>query len=189
MICNTCKIDRDLEFFQLRNPITGNRRKTCKLCKSSYDKKRPSRAAEHLDRYYKSQEYYQEKQRQYYENNKETCNKQSAAYKAKKRRTDINERLRHGLRARLRAALKNGQKKGSAVRDLGCSIEDLKTHLESQFQPGMSWDNYGLKGWHIDHIEPLSKFDLTNCKEFKQACHFSNLQPLWAEDNLRKSNA
>jgi hypothetical protein len=62
----------------------------------------------------------------------------------------------------LRTALKNNSKRGSAVKDLGCSIEELKIYLESKFLPGMSWDNWSPDGWHIDHIKPLSKFDLTD---------------------------
>lgn len=64
----------------------------------------------------------------------------------------------------------------------------FRQHMESLFQPGMSWENYGKNGWHIDHIMPVSSFDLTNLQEVKRASHFSNLQPLWAADNQRKSN-
>jgi hypothetical protein len=117
-------------------------------------------------------------------NNRDKINKHN-----KQRYTDdVNYRLTMVLRARLRAALKNNQKVGSAVKDLGCSVEELKVYLESKFQEGMSWDNYGLKGWHIDHIKPLSSFNLEDSEELRKACHYNNLQPLWAEDNLRKSN-
>jgi hypothetical protein len=75
-------------------------------------------------------------------------------------------------------------KAGSPVRDLGCTVPELKLHLEALFQPGMSWDNYGE--WHIDHIKPLAKFDLTDRDQFVQACHYTNLRPLWAEENLSK---
>jgi hypothetical protein len=64
------------------------------------------------------------------------------------------------LRKRMNMALKHKCKRGSAVRDLGCSIEEFISYLESKFKPGMSWNNYGLNGWHIDHIIPLAKFDL-----------------------------
>ena len=95
-------------------------------------------------------------------------------------------RIKHNLRGRLNRAIKSNYKSGSAVRDLGCSIEELKIHLESQFQLGMSWDNWSRIGWHIDHIKPLSSFNLENIEEFKKACHYSNLQPLWAQDNISK---
>ena len=96
----------------------------------------------------------------------------------------IKRKIARNLRARLNKAIKGNWKSGSAVSDLGCSISLLKQHLESKFQPGMTWDNYGK--WHIDHIEPLCKFDLTNGVELKKACHYSNLQPLWWHDNLNK---
>jgi len=93
-------------------------------------------------------------------------------------------RLSNRLRIRLWEAIRGRTKAGSAVRDLGCSIVELRARLESQFQPGMTWDNYGE--WHIDHIRPLSSFDLTDREQLLQAVHFSNLQPLWATDNLKK---
>ena len=103
-------------------------------------------------------------------------------------KTDIKFKLSILLRCRLSCALKNNQKNGSAVRDLGCSIPELKTYLESKFQPGMTWDNHGNTGWHIDHIKPLASFDLSDRKQLLEACHYTNLQPLWAKDNLSKGN-
>ena len=100
----------------------------------------------------------------------------------------INYILRKRIRNRITIAIKNNQKVGSAIENLGCSIEELKKHLESKFQPGMSWDNYGRYGWHIDHVKPLSSFDLANKEEFLKACHYSNLQPLWWKDNLSKGD-
>lgn len=110
--------------------------------------------------------------------------KHKTGYDLNRLHNDIQARLAHYLRARIRSAIKNGQRAGSAVRDLGCSIPELLKHLEAKFQPGMSFDNYGE--WHIDHIIPLVKFDLTNRKEFLVACHYMNLQPLWKRDNLIK---
>jgi len=102
--------------------------------------------------------------------------------------TDPKFKLSITLRTRLNAAIKNGQKIGSAIRDLGCSIEELKYYLESLFQPGMSWDNYGFYGWHIDHKIPLASFDLSDEQQRLKACHYTNLQPLWAKDNLSKAD-
>lgn len=70
------------------------------------------------------------------------------------------------------------------MRDLGCSIEQLRKYLAARFQPGMTWNNYGK--WHIDHIVPLSSVDLRDREQLLKACHYSNLQPLWAGDNSRK---
>ena len=81
----------------------------------------------------------------------------------------------------------NNYKTGSAVKDLGCDIKEFKKYIESKWSQGMSWDNYGYNGWHIDHIIPLVNFDLTDKKQLKEACHYGNLQPLWKNDNLEKS--
>lgn len=110
------------------------------------------------------------------------------AYERRKLRyaNDINFKLASRLRNRLNMALRKDSKAGSAVSDLGCSIDNLKKHLESKFQPGMTWDNWTVDGWHIDHIIPLSSFNLTDPVEFKKACHYTNLQPLWWKQNLDK---
>ena len=107
-------------------------------------------------------------------------------YRKNKIKIDIKTKLARRLRDRLRCAIKNNQKTGSAVKDLGCTISELKIYLESKFQLGMTWGNYGK--WHIDHFLPLSKFDLTNREELLKAVNYTNLQPLWATDNLSKSN-
>lgn len=121
------------------------------------------------------------------EKNREEVRKYSRRWNREKYRSDTNFRLRSLLRHRLWTALSETVKTGSAIRDLGCSVDELKAHIEDQFQPGMTWDNWTIDGWHIDHIKPLSSFDLADRKQLKEACHYSNLQPLWAEDNLRKS--
>lgn len=102
--------------------------------------------------------------------------------------TDVDYRLSHLLRGRLRIAIARNYKAGSAVRDLGCSIPEFRLHLESLFQPGMTWGNYGSGSncWHIDHIVPLANFDLTNRQHLLLACNYMNLQPLWETDNISK---
>lgn len=141
--------------------------------------------------------------KKYYKNNKEKINTKRRVYVEKNRnkirnrhknycnrrfKTDIQFKLQSNLRSRLNTTIKKNFKSGSAVKDLGCTIEQLKQHLESKFQPGMSWDNHTLDGWHIDHIKPLSSFDLSDRKQLLEACHYTNLQPLWAKDNLTKSD-
>ena len=109
-----------------------------------------------------------------------------STYHRNKYNHDINYRIAKNLRVRLYCALDGDQKVGSAVNDLGCSVDDLKTYLASKFELNMTWDNYGE--WHIDHVTPLSSYDLTSSEQLKLACCYTNLQPLWAEDNFRKSN-
>ena len=118
--------------------------------------------------------------------NKPSIRRHQNLYRQKKTKIDLSYRLANVLRRRLNHALKGNVKKGSAVKDLGCTIPELIHHLESKFKPGMTWSNYGFNGWHIDHIIPLCKFDLTDVIQLKKACHFSNLQPLWKEENLKK---
>lgn len=110
------------------------------------------------------------------------------AYRARRRSENINTKLAENLRGRLYAALKNSQKTGSAVRDLGCSIPRLKQHLENQFQKRMTWKNWGRGNgkWNIDHIVSLRKFNLADRKQFLRAANYKNLQPLWFEENLQK---
>ena len=92
------------------------------------------------------------------------------------------------LRSRLYQALKKNKKVGSHIKDLGCTLSELQIHLEGQFKEGMNWGNHGVGGWHIDHKKAIATFDLNDRKQFLEACHYLNLQPLWAKENLKKSN-
>jgi len=94
--------------------------------------------------------------------------------------------LPKNIRGRIRAILKiQGTKKTEkTIRLIGCSSKFLKEHIQKLFKTGMTWDNYGT--WHIDHIKPLSKFDLTKLEQRYEAFNYINLQPLWAIENLKK---
>lgn len=124
--------------------------------------------------------------KKYYILNKKSLIKYRSHYCKKMRATSIKFRLTENLRTRLTKAIHRNQKVGSAVRDLGCPIEAFKNYITSKFQRGMSWDNYGK--WHLDHIIPLSTFNLEDRAQFLTACHYTNYQPLWGKDNIRKSN-
>jgi hypothetical protein len=134
--------------------------------------------------------------KKYRENNKDKCNeyfnknaekiyKQRAKKEKERRKTDISYRIYSNLRHRLHRAIKQNKKTQNTLDYLDCSIEELKIHLEKQFKKGMTWDNYGK--WHIDHIKPCSSFDLSIETEQKMCFHYSNLQPLWAIENIKKS--
>jgi len=105
-------------------------------------------------------------------------------YLKQKRKSDLNFRIICNLRSRICAVLKGNSKSKSTLKLLGCSVEKLNNYIESKFQPGMSFSNYGK--WHIDHIKPCACFDLSKPEEQKKCFHYTNLQPLWAKDNLSK---
>jgi len=98
--------------------------------------------------------------------------------------------FKDSVRVRVRKAIQSQgvEKLDHTFALVGCTIGELRTWLEDQFTVGMSWENYGEGGWHVDHIKPLSLFDLSKEEEQRKACHYTNLQPLWATDNLSKGN-
>lgn len=131
--------------------------------------------------------------------NKEKVSKYNKNYSAEnsvvinRRRSIVNKQKRKtnplfvlACRERLRIweALKGKRKKERSVGLIGCSYEHLKIHIESLFVDGMGWHNMGE--WHIDHIRPLASFDLSDTEQQKLAFHYTNQQPLWAADNLKK---
>jgi hypothetical protein len=205
-ICKKCRIEKELSEFSRDKSMSDGLQKNCKSCRAEYDKKRRIEKREQLSEYKKqysaiNYEKMAESKRNYYIRNRELCierakqhsikNKDKNRIRDKNRYdNDIQYRITINLRSRIYKAVKNGRKSGSAIRDLGCSVEECKVYLENQFLPGMTWDTWGKgKGyWNIDHILPLSKFDLTDREQFLQACHYTNLQPLWWEDNIVKSN-
>jgi len=109
-------------------------------------------------------------------------------YKKKRRATDPGYRIADNLRTRLYTALKGKRKADTTKKLLGCTYEEARAHIEAQFTEGMSWDKMGVRGIHIDHIRPCASFDLTDPEQQRECFHYTNLQPLWAEDNLKKSD-
>ena len=91
-------------------------------------------------------------------------------------------------RGRMRCFVKKNAKKFTIKDMLIFNSDEFKQHIESKFKDGMTWNNYGRKGWHVDHIKPISKFNLDNIDECKSCWSLDNLQPLWWHENLTKSN-
>lgn len=116
--------------------------------------------------------------------------KRNRKWEREMRTTNIGFKLRGNLRRRLGTVLKNKKKNGSAVSELGCTVEDLRNHLESRFTAGMSWENYGKKPgqWSIDHIMPLTAFNLEEKQHFLLANFYLNLRPLWHIENCSKND-
>lgn len=118
-----------------------------------------------------------------------------AAHRVERNRKDAEERrnnparkIMDSLRCRIRNAVKGISKSATTAKLLGCPIDSFLIYLESRFEPGMCWENYGhgVGKWQIDHIMPCAIFDLTRADHQRRCFHFSNLQPMWAVDNARK---
>ena len=111
--------------------------------------------------------------------------KKIAQYVRERRQKDIRFKIVVNLRHRANMALRGTVKSKKTMKLLGTSIDNFWSHLESKFKPGMTRNNYG-KRWHIDHIIPCASFDLTKPEEQFKCFHYTNLQPLWAKENLKK---
>lgn len=133
-----------------------------------------------------NKEKYRDFSKKYQQENKENLKTKRLAYEKRRAKTDPHFKLRRSLRHRLRESLKykKWNKNSSLASYIGCDKETLKKYFESKFLDGMSWENHGE--WHIDHIVPLSSARTE--EELYRLCHYTNLQPLWAIDNLRKSD-
>jgi len=141
----------------------------------------------------------------YYKENKEKHKKWSADYALKNKEkllaarriweknkieSDSNYLMQKKLRSRVRMAMKcSGLKKSKRTEDLiGCSIVELRSYIQNVFEDGMTWDNWSQRGWHIDHKIPISWFNLKNESCMMKAFHFTNMKPMWAKENILKSN-
>src|ERR1035437_951815 len=207
--CSKCKERKLSKYFSKNVNTKDGLSFWCKKCKREYYLRNHGRMLKYGHNYnsthkrerleYKKQYDFKNKERikKYYSENKDKIKKYGKSWRIKnkgkineyhknRRHADIKYKITCSLRTRLNMAIKKNFKVGSAVRDLGCSIGEFKSYIGSKFQDGMTWNNYGRSGWHIDHIIPLSSFNLGNRDEFLKACHYTNLQPLWARDNLSK---
>lgn len=186
-ICRSCKNNKSLSEFTKHDACKFGVESVCKDCKKIKYIKNQNHILENKKKYYeKNKELIRTKQKNYYDSNSHKIIQQKCIYTSKKLKTDLNYRLKSNLRSRLFNAIKGDYKKGSAISDLGCSISFFRDYIASKFKQNMSWDNYGY--WHIDHIIPLASFNLNNRDEILKACHYTNLQPLWAKENLLKGS-
>lgn len=168
--CRDCKrIDRKTEYAENRATITESNRQW-RLAHLDYDKER------HQEKYQRTKERRRKQHREYV---KERCKR------------DPGFRVEQTLRTRIvsiMASLRT-QKAGRTIALIGCTSEVLKTHIESLFYDGMTWEEYGYGpgAFQIDHIKPVGLFDLTDPTQQRQCFHYTNLQPLWYEDHLIKT--
>lgn len=151
--------------------------------KRKYRKKNPDKYKEETRRYYlKTRQIQKVKKKKWISENREKYN----SYWTNRKKNDEVFKLVMGMRSRIwkYLTLLNITKKNRTFEIVGCTPQQLKEHLESQFTGGMTWEN--RSEWHIDHIIPLSSAKTE--EELYKLCHYTNLQPLWAEENLKKSN-
>lgn len=185
MICSDCGENKSVdEYYKSKTYITG----ILGRCKTCHNKKCANRMKIRI----KSDDEYSKKMKEYKKKWKTANRGKIIEYlrrweeknpeKVKEYRNKPHRKLSSNLRKRLREFVK-GQRRFPGV---GCTRERLVSHIESLWDEGMTWDNYGQ--WHIDHIMPCSAFDLMDPKQIEECFHYTNLQPLWAKENIIKSN-
>lgn len=197
-VCSKCGIEKEVCEFNKKSVNKGVRyyKSRCKICQSEDEKiRRLNNPEEYKIWYNTTRSERNEYRAKYYELNKEKIKKYNKKFQKnnsnnrnKKYHSDPIVKLRHRLSCRVREVLnfKSPVKNKTYNEIIGCTPTFLKEYLESKFIEGMSWENHGLRGWHIDHIVPLSSAKTED--EIYKLCHYTNLQPLWAKDNLKKSN-
>jgi len=179
--CSKCGETKNYNCFSSRGPASKGFYGQCKDCRRKY-------AKEKMGAWFKG---YREKRKDWYSNyyksyreeNKDYYKLKKAEWK-KGQQNNTEYQLTERMRKRIWKVM-NGTGKSKATAELiGCSPVFLKNYIEGQFKEGMTWENYGE--WHIDHIRPCSSFDLEDSKQQKECFNYTNLQPLWAEENLKK---
>lgn len=171
LTCTTCKESKHHTLFASHGKQKPH---MCKHCRCK--KEREKRAAD--------RDEYNKRIRESYNRTKDRVNETRRKTLQKRRDEDPKYRVMMALHCRLYMAV--AQKKGKTMELTGCSKDELLEHLGSQFTDGMTWENYGT--WHIDHIRPCASFDLTDLEQQKICFHWTNLQPLWATDNIKKGS-
>lgn len=188
--CSKCNKRRLTKFFHKNKNSKDGLYSYCHICKKADDKiyvsNNRKKILENKRLYYKeNKEAIAEQKKRYQKENSDKRRLYKRQYEKKRKQKDPIYRLIQNYRNRIYKALKGiGTKSQTTLNLLGCSMSDFYIHIENQFQEGMSWDNQGK--WHIDHIIPLSSAN--TLAETEKLFHYSNCQPLWAKDNLSKSD-
>lgn len=188
--CRQCQVEYNREYQQLhKEDLDEYHRKRRKSDRKRQRKNNGDKIRSYFRNYYsKNREKIREQSRNSRLKNKSKMNRMARLNQKLRRQKDPLFKLTGNLRSRLNKALKSKRwtKNNHFKEYIGCTLPELKAHLESQFQPGMTWNNNTTKGWHVDHIIPLAS--AKNIEELYKLCHYTNLQPLWATDNIRKGD-
>jgi hypothetical protein len=191
--CSRCGSLKPLQSFRHQND-RANRSSHCDECRKEYHRRYDRANRDPNERRVRARSYYWnnrnralQSSRKWRLNNPEKQLAQSRRRNTRKR-LNVQSRISEALRARVRDAIKYNRKSASTMTLLGCKIPSFRTYLESLWETGMNWENYGHKGWHIDHIIPCSLFDLSKPEHQRRCFHFSNMQPMWWTENLSKGS-
>lgn len=188
--CTTCSQHRALSEFSTNNDLWDGKQRKCKPCRKQHYKNNKAKVLKKSKEHYdKNKKRYARTRKKHYQNNKAAYKENSRLNKAKLRRESPEFRLKENARSRLRTALKlQGVRKCfKTQRLLRCSPLQLRHHLEKHFTVGMTWENYGT-GWHMDHDVPCAAFNLSNAVELHACSWYKNIRPMWASDNIKKSD-
>jgi len=184
--CVKCLEFKDLSFFSLQTAKKDKRDSYCKICRNEISRQfYINHREDQIKRTKKYQSEHVEELQLHRKENIQKFNAYQASYARKRRKNDPLFKLKSSLR-RNTSEIFRGKIHKRTLELLGCSFEEAKKHLESLFKCDMNWDNYGFYGWHIDHIIPLASAKTQ--EELEKLCHYTNLQPLWAKENLIKSD-
>jgi hypothetical protein len=194
--CPKCDLIKDISDFNKNKNTKDGLQTYCTVCrKLLYQKNKEQYKKQYSLYYIENRKKILERVKTWGEKNEDKVKHYKKKY-VENNRTKINEnivqrkknepllKLKMHFRSKINKILTNKIEKTFEL--IGCTPNELKEHLEKQFKDGMSWDNHGLFGWHIDHIIPISS--AKNDDEMKKLCHFTNLQPLWAKENIQKRN-
>lgn len=188
--CHKCKKIKSSKYFNIdivrRSGLSSFCISCCSTYLEGYRKQHRGAHIEYCKAYYiNNREKLKADIKKYYYENRDKIRERNIEYE---KRSHI--RVRRRLRTRIVEALRaiGGRKRYKTEDLLGCSIEKCRKYIEKQFKPGMSWDNYGKNGWHIDHIKPCASFDLSKEAEQRRCFHYTNLQPLWGIENVIKNS-
>ncbi len=167
-----------------------NKEKILAASKDYIKKNREAVSLRRKKHYHKNKVKLNAENREYYSKNKARLLADQIRRDHARYHSEPLYKLKIVLRKRIQSAIKwSGVRKSEKTVSLvGCDIPFLKSHLESLFSPGMTWENHGNKGWHIDHIRPCASFNLSDVAEQRKCFHYTNLQPLWALDNMSKGS-
>jgi len=198
--CNELKPSTN-EFFNNLKKTKDGFRHECIECRKLEYKNDSERIIEKSRKYYlenkekcaltnkkykqRNEEYYRDYAKGYYKENQELIIERVKKNHFKRLEEDLGYKLLQRCRTRIYNALKGRTKSKKTIDLIGCQVEELIERLENKFQEGMTWENYGE--WHLDHIKPCAMFDFKDEKQQQECFHYTNLQPLWAEENQRKS--